>query len=260
MLMLESLETKTESQVGVMDFLTSLAKLEISEENAPKATPFCGEFETVMQDLDVDDVNPKGEGVANVDINSIVANLEKKYQSSPPPLTYSRSPSYTSSGYASPAVLSPVHHNYSMYGSYTSAPISPASEGTPKHVNHYGYFSYPVPSGRPMSLPVTPMRRQSNFKPEIMVKAFEEHMPEGMDIEDGQKVFLGGLPRGLTPERLIIEIERQGFDVLNKPVIHARGYARCVVMESVARAKALIKKGKILIAGKKVDVRAFRKL
>jgi len=77
------------------------------------------------------------------------------------------------------------------------------------------------------------------------------------DFEDEQKVFLGGLPRGLAVGRLIMEMERQGFDVLNIPSINERGFAREVVLESVAKAKALIKKGRVLVKGKKVDVRKY---
>merc|ERR1711964_770554 len=50
----------------------------------------------------------------------------------------------------------------------------------------------------------------------------------------------------------------QGFEVQNRPQIHARGFTPKVLMESVAKAKALVKKGSILICGKKVDVRRYK--
>jgi hypothetical protein len=105
-----------------------------------------------------------------------------------------------------------------------------------------------------------PMRpgRGKRREGEISHRAGENN--DNDHYEDEQKVFLGGLPQNITPEKLIIEVERQGFDVLNIPVVHKRGFCKCVVLESSARAIALVKKGCILLAGKKVDVRKFRRI
>merc|ERR1711964_765418 len=39
---------------------------------------------------------------------------------------------------------------------------------------------------------------------------------------DAQKVFLGGLPKGITTDTLIREFAKQGLEVQNRPQIHAR--------------------------------------
>merc|ERR1711964_317231 len=121
----------------------------------------------------------------------------------------------------------------------------------------YGYEGEGSSSGEfAIAAPTRPGRERREG--EISHRAGENNDHD--HYEDEQKVFLGGLPQNITPEKLIIEVERQGFDVLNIPVVHKRGFCKCVVLESSARAIALVKKGCILLAGKKVDVRKFRRI
>merc|ERR1719387_1936260 len=75
---------------------------------------------------------------------------------------------------------------------------------------------------------------------------------------DAQKVFLGGLPKGITTETLIQELRKQGQEVLNLPKIHPRGFTPKCLLGSPEAARALVKKGKIKICGKKVDVRRYK--
>jgi len=74
---------------------------------------------------------------------------------------------------------------------------------------------------------------------------------------DEQKVFLGGLPRSLTPEALKTKLEEQGFRVLNKPKI-IRGFTPQVCLSSVEEAEKLIAQRAISIDGHRVDVRPYQ--
>jgi len=74
------------------------------------------------------------------------------------------------------------------------------------------------------------------------------------DIE--QKIFLGGLPLGMTERGLRQELAAQGYKVLKRPKI-IRGFAPQVLMSSVKEAKALVEKGVITINGSEVQVRPF---
>jgi len=76
---------------------------------------------------------------------------------------------------------------------------------------------------------------------------------------DEQKLFLGGLPKGITSEQVVSELERQGYGkVLNEPRIHSRGFTPKVCMETPGQARELVKRGKVEILGKTVDVRPYK--
>jgi len=73
---------------------------------------------------------------------------------------------------------------------------------------------------------------------------------------DSQKVFLGRLPAHITEVTLRQKLAQQGYKVINKPRVF-RGFTPQVCMASVEEAQNLIEKGKILIDGSLVEVRAY---
>jgi len=74
------------------------------------------------------------------------------------------------------------------------------------------------------------------------------------DVE--QRIFLGGLPLGMTERGLRQELAAQGYKILKRPKI-IRGFAPQVLMRSVDEAKELVEKGVIIINGAEVQVRPF---
>jgi len=77
---------------------------------------------------------------------------------------------------------------------------------------------------------------------------------------DGDKrIFLGGLPAGMTERTLRQQIALLGYKVMKRPKI-LRGFAPEVLMRSAQEAKALVDKGTIMINGFEVEVRPFNAL
>jgi len=74
-----------------------------------------------------------------------------------------------------------------------------------------------------------------------------------------QRVFLGGLPIGMTERTLRQQLAAQGYKVLKRPKI-LHGFAPEVLMRSVEEAKDLVEKGVIMIDGFEVEVRPFNSL
>jgi len=74
---------------------------------------------------------------------------------------------------------------------------------------------------------------------------------------DEQKVFIGGIPSDCSSRQLIEAIEKVGFKVLNIPKCHPAGFAPKVCLESVEKAKALLKIARIDVGGVTADVRKF---
>jgi len=74
-----------------------------------------------------------------------------------------------------------------------------------------------------------------------------------------QRVFLGGLPVGMTERSLRQQLAAQGYKVLKRPKI-LRGFAPEVLMRSTQEAKELVELGTIMINGVKVEVRPFNSL
>lgn len=73
---------------------------------------------------------------------------------------------------------------------------------------------------------------------------------------DEQRVFLGGLPIGITERMIRQHLSALGYKVLKRPkVLH--GFAPEVWMKTVDQAKDLIEKGKIMIEGLEVEVRPY---
>jgi len=73
---------------------------------------------------------------------------------------------------------------------------------------------------------------------------------------DDQKVFLGGLPLGITERTLRLQMAAQGYKVLKRPKI-LRGFAPEVWMRSAEQAKELVARGTITIGGFQVEVRPY---
>jgi len=76
---------------------------------------------------------------------------------------------------------------------------------------------------------------------------------------DEQRVFLGGLPIGMTERMLRNQLAEKGYKVLKRPKI-LHGFAPEVWMKTVDQAKDLIRRGTILIDGMEVEVRPYNSL
>jgi len=73
---------------------------------------------------------------------------------------------------------------------------------------------------------------------------------------DEQRVFLGGLPIGITERMVRQHLAALGYKVLKRPKI-LHGFAPEVWMKTVDQAQDLIEKGKIMIEGVEVEVRPY---
>jgi len=76
---------------------------------------------------------------------------------------------------------------------------------------------------------------------------------------DAQRVFLGGLPIGITERMLRQYLAALGYKVLKRPKI-LHGFAPEVWMKTVEQAQDLIEKGVITIEGTEVEVRPYNSL
>jgi len=74
-----------------------------------------------------------------------------------------------------------------------------------------------------------------------------------------QRIFLGGLPVGMTERSLRQQLAVQGYKVLKRPKI-LRGFAPEVLMRSVEEARELVERGTITINGVEVEIRPFNSL
>jgi len=74
---------------------------------------------------------------------------------------------------------------------------------------------------------------------------------------DTQKVFLGGLPRSITSHKLVWELKKKGYTVVNKPKV-VRRYSPQVCLGSVKEAELMLQKGTIIIDGCTVNVRPYK--
>jgi len=76
---------------------------------------------------------------------------------------------------------------------------------------------------------------------------------------DALRVFLGGLPIGITERVLRLHLAALGYKVLKRPKI-LHGFAPEVCMRTKGQAKDLIEKGFITIEGMEVEVRPYNSL
>jgi len=106
----------------------------------------------------------------------------------------------------------------------------------------------------------TEAEKQEDISKVVSENRISENMAsscnKSSDSEVEQKIFLGGLPLGMTERGLRQELAAQGYKVLKRPKI-IRGFAPQVLMSSVEEAKALVEKGVITINGSEVQVRPF---
>jgi len=79
---------------------------------------------------------------------------------------------------------------------------------------------------------------------------------ESIFCSDDQKVFLGGVPPCITDKILQRALKEQGYIVLNKPKV-LQGFCPQICLGSVQEAKAMIRRGKIVVKGAWVDVRPY---
>jgi len=79
------------------------------------------------------------------------------------------------------------------------------------------------------------------------------------DSDREQRIFLGGLPIGMTERSLRQQLAAKGYKVLKRPKI-LRGFAPEVLMRSAQEAKELVELGTIMIKGVEVEVRPFNPL
>jgi len=73
---------------------------------------------------------------------------------------------------------------------------------------------------------------------------------------ENQKVFLGGLPTNISGEYLREKLEEVGYTVINKPKV-LRGFSPQICLGSEEEAQRMIEIGKIVIDGRRVDVRPY---
>jgi len=85
-----------------------------------------------------------------------------------------------------------------------------------------------------------------------------QNKPATATNEGEKRIFLGGLPVGITERMLRQHLGSQGYKVLKRPKI-LHGFAPEVWMRS-AQAKDLIEKGTIVIDGLEVEVRPYNSL
>lgn len=74
--------------------------------------------------------------------------------------------------------------------------------------------------------------------------------------DDDRKIFLGGLPIGMTERTLRWQMSTLGYKVLKRPKI-LRGFAPEVWMKSVKQAQELVAKKTIMLKGVNVEVRPY---
>jgi len=77
--------------------------------------------------------------------------------------------------------------------------------------------------------------------------------------DDAQRVFLGGLPIGITERMLRQYLAGLGYKVLRRPKI-LHGFAPEVWLKTAEQAKDLIETGVIMIEGMEVEVRPYNSL
>lgn len=112
------------------------------------------------------------------------------------------------------------------------------------------------------SIPKEAEKQEDVFKVSLENQLTDNRANTGTQSSDSdaeQKIFLGGLPLGMTERGLRQELAAQGYKVLKRPKI-IRGFAPQVLMRSVDEAKSLVEKGVITINGSEVQVRPFNSL
>jgi len=114
-------------------------------------------------------------------------------------------------------------------------------------------------------IPSEPRTKSQSHAPLKVVEEAEEQGPSTScdcpisDSNGEQRIFLGGIPVGMTERTLRQELAQQGYKVLKRSKI-LRGFAPEVLMRSVDEALDLVRKGVVIIDGHEVEVRPFNSL
>jgi len=98
-------------------------------------------------------------------------------------------------------------------------------------------------------------RKQKNAKAKAKAVPFPCDLKSSSDAD--QKVFLGGLPIGMTERTLREQMSALGYKVLKRPKV-LRGFAPEVLLRSVEQAQELVAKRTIILDGVKVEVRPWK--
>jgi len=93
----------------------------------------------------------------------------------------------------------------------------------------------------------------------LSLKNKSKNKEDNSTEKDAQRVFLGGLPIGITERMLRQHLAALGYKVLKRPKI-LHGFAPEVWMKTVDQAKDLIEKEVIMIEGMAVEVRPYNSL
>jgi len=97
---------------------------------------------------------------------------------------------------------------------------------------------------------------EEHSNPKSLDECKQDQIPSS---DDHQRVFLGGLPIGLTERELRQELAAQGYKVLKRPKV-LRGFAPEVWLRSAEQVRELISKRTIKIHGVEVEVRPYNSL
>merc|ERR1712060_369979 len=109
---------------------------------------------------------------------------------------------------------------------------------------------------------VTPMdirKKEKACTANLSLKNKSKNKDDNSTENDAQRVFLGGLPIGITERMLRQHLAALGYKVLKRPKI-LHGFAPEVWMKTVEQAKDLIEKEVIMIEGMAVEVRPYNSL
>jgi len=97
------------------------------------------------------------------------------------------------------------------------------------------------------------------YSTKLNVQKITKNKDDKSKNNDAQRVFLGGLPIGITERMLRQHLAALGYKVLKRPKI-LHGFAPEVWMKTVEQANDLIEKGVITIEGMQVEVRPYNSL
>jgi len=103
------------------------------------------------------------------------------------------------------------------------------------------------------------LRAENTTRVSLVSKKKNKNKQLNPTKDDDQRVFLGGLPSGMTEKLLRQHLSKQGYTVLKRPKI-LHGFAPEVWMRTVEQAKDLIERGVITIDGMEVEVRPYNSL
>jgi len=146
---------------------------------------------------------------------------------------------------------------------FLNASLGPYPKTKPTHVTHnvkmknIEKYSLEHKDEDVRSTAVLKAEKNSRFN--LLSKKKNKNKQLKSTNDDDQRVFLGGLPIGMTERMLRQHLAAQGYKVLKRPKI-LHGFAPEVWMRTVEQAKDLIERGVINIDGMEVEVRPYNSL